>query len=557
MKSKAVLIRGIQRNIAFQDDLLRKLAGKTLVQRAINKARELGVGDIAVCVYTDSELVALSSDRAGVRTYLDPNLAKEDETAVSAFFKFIQKWSRGFDWIIHLSPYAPLLGIEALQETLTRVEAEDADIGNSGRLVADHKTSMDALDLMSQCFQTPEEKICVNADVFTVIRSSLLGVTAPRQLKVITVLLGENEFEVRSHRDWWVCEKLLARKRIIVRVIGTETVGMGHIYRTLSLAHEITDHEIIFVTDTDNGVAVDELNKYEYELKVYQPDRVIQEISFLKPDMVINDILNTGWEDVGPLQQQGVQVVNFEDLGKGARIADITFNELYDEPQYAEENTFWGHDYFFVRDEFNDAKPCEFKSEVTGILLAFGGVDQHDLTRKVLFSILELCIARRIPIYIVTGPGYARFDRLVEETKGLEGVSITHDTGVISKIMERVGLAITSNGRTVYEMAHMNIPAIVIPQHERERTHAFACQENGFIPLTPYTEGITEEDVKTALRGLLDSVSDREQLYNRTLRFRFDRNKRRIIDLIEDRLDRRQRVMNGTTEAEPTGPRAR
>ena len=123
--------------------------------------------------------------------------------------------------------------------------------------------------------------------------------------------------------------------------------------------------------------------------------------------------------------------------------------------------------------------------------------------------------------------------------------------------MEKVSLAITPNGRTVYEMAHMNIPAIVIPQHERERTHAFACQENGFIPLTPYSEGITEQQVKASLERLLDSVSEREQLFNQTLRFRFDQNKRRIIDLIETCLDDSDGVTEGKTQSDCSSTRTR
>ena len=557
MKSGAVLIRGMQKNAAFQDDLLRKLAGKTLVQRAIDKSRELGVNDSAICVYTDSELVALSADRAGVRNYFDLNLATESEASVEAFLQFLRRWSHEFEWVVHLSPYAPLLGIEAMQEAQRHIEQEGANVVNSARLVTDHKTSTDAQDLAAQFFHLPEKKIFVHSDAFTIIRSSVFRKEVTEQLKASTVFLGPDEFEVRSHRDWWVCEKLLARKRIVFRVIGTETVGMGHIYRALSLAHEITDHEIIFVTDTDNPAAVDELSKYEYELKVCRPGEVVHDISALQPDLVINDVLNTAPEDVIPFHRQGAKVVNFEDLGEGARIANLTFNELYDEPQYAESNTLWGHEYFFVRDEFSDAKPREFQKEISGILLAFGGIDQHDLTRKVLFSVIDLCIPRKIPIYVVTGPGYARFERLVEEAKNLDNVVITHATGVISKIMEKVSLAITSNGRTVYEMAHMNIPAIVIPQHERERTHAFACPENGFVPLTPYADGITEREVSASLEHLLDSVAEREQLYNRTLRFRFDQNKRRIIDLIEACLNEGDGITERKTQSNCSRTRAR
>ena len=65
-----------------------------------------------------------------------------------------------------------------------------------------------------------------------------------------------------------------------------------------------------------------------------------------------------------------------------------------------------------------------------------------------------------------------------------KNVKLTKSTGVISSIMEQCQLAIVSNGRTVYELAHMNIPSITIAHHIREETHKFASKENGFLPLS-------------------------------------------------------------------------
>ena len=41
----------------------------------------------------------------------------------------------------------------------------------------------------------------------------------------------------------------MQKKRIVFRVIGNKRVGMGHVYRSLSLAHELHEHEIFFVID--------------------------------------------------------------------------------------------------------------------------------------------------------------------------------------------------------------------------------------------------------------------------------------------------------------------
>jgi spore coat polysaccharide biosynthesis predicted glycosyltransferase SpsG/CMP-N-acetylneuraminic acid synthetase len=532
MKGTVVFVSALQKNSAFQDDLLRKLGGKTLIERAIDKARQLNVEDSAIHVYTDVESVSLLAERTGVNVYLDEEFLVGARVTRQKFYGYLLQSLDSAGWLLRLSPYAPLLAVATItgaQDTLKR----------NGNLIAvgeqltyeqslDDQTTMVINELLDQ----QHEGKNIRSDIFTLLRAKAIREEIGKPLRVSFVDVGEDGFEVRSYQDWWVCEKLLQRKRIVFRVVGNREVGMGHIYRALSLAHEITDHEVIFVTDTENEMAINELERYDYRLEVCKPDDVVTTILALKPNLVVNDILDTSMEDVVPLQSIGSAVVNFEDLGEGAKMANATINELYDDPQYQGSNTYWGNQYFFVRDEFSAATPCEFREKVEALLLAFGGVDQHDLTRKILFTVLDLCRLRDIHIYVVTGPGYAPYQELAQQINNMDGVTLTHATGVISRIMEKVSLAITSNGRTVYEMAHMNIPAIVIPQHEREKTHAFACEANGFIPLEPYNEPITKTETLTSLTHLLDRTDYRQRLYNNTTRYRFDRNKQRVIELI-------------------------
>ena len=46
-------------------------------------------------------------------------------------------------------------------------------------------------------------------------------------------------------------------------------------------------------------------------------------------------------------------------------------------------------------------------------------------------------------------------------------------------------IAICSNGRTE-ELAHLNVPSIVISQHDRELTHNFSKKHNGIESLGKY-----------------------------------------------------------------------
>ena len=76
-----------------------------------------------------------------------------------------------------------------------------------------------------------------------------------------------------------------------------------------------------------------------------------------------------------------------------------------------------GKRYYFVRDEFNDAKPHSFKSKIESLLITFGGTDQNDLTRKILFAVKDYCQTKGIKIFVVTGSGYVHYETLHSEAE--------------------------------------------------------------------------------------------------------------------------------------------
>ena len=98
-----------------------------------------------------------------------------------------------------------------------------------------------------------EQELLIESQAFKIISTSLIqnGFNI-RKVKPVTYEISPDLIEIRSYQDWWVCEKLLKRKRIVFRIRGDEQIGMGHIYRALTLAHEITDHEVFFVCDEIN-----------------------------------------------------------------------------------------------------------------------------------------------------------------------------------------------------------------------------------------------------------------------------------------------------------------
>ena len=142
-------------------------------------------------------------------------------------------------------------------------------------------------------------------------------------------------------------------------------------------------------------------------------------------------------------------------------------------------------------------------------------------------------IDSNINIKIVCGSGYLYKKDLEEFLAKLDNkrIDFTYATGIMSKKMENVDFAITSNGRTVYELAHMHIPSIVISQHKREATHNFSKLENGFINIGIYNDEI-ENKLKFYLKKLIGDKEYRYLLYLNTLKFNFLNNKQKVLNKI-------------------------
>lgn len=524
-----VLIPALKKSVAFQDDLVKKLFGVSLVQRSINRAILLVENLSNIHLLTDSDEIALIGSRNGVKVFCDQTLRWNDQYKSSNLSDYLQLLADINMFTLIISPYAPLVETQTISDALNALIQSKKDILKPVKLVNRRIFDYNGKSKLQVLFDDQKEIHRIESKAFTVTKSKIFQNKTNQNQSVFFWPVQNDLFEIESYQDWWVCEKLLQRKRIIFRIIGNKKVGTGHIYRALSIAHEITDHEILFVTDYDNSEVVNKLAGYDYWLASYNKNNIVSAIIDLKPDLVINDMLSTAVNDVVPLKKNKIKVVNFEDIGPGAKYADLTINELYEKPCLNGENFLWGCKYFFVRDEFNNAKKHRFKNKVDSILLTFGGTDQNNLTAKIFHLIKDICYKNEIVIHIVTGAGYCNYSELNSEVESLDRVTLTRETGVISSIMEKAQVAIVSNGRTVYELSHMNIPAIVISQHKREETHNFACNANGFIPIGRYQEGYTDALLVESFQRLVLDSKFRRKLFERTKQHNFSPNKKRVI----------------------------
>ena len=130
---------------------------------------------------------------------------------------------------------------------------------------------------------------------------------------------------------------------------------MGHVYRALMLAHEISNHKITFVCTSQSELAVE--GGGQPRLQEGGPageDPLAQTVLAQRPDLVVNDFLNTSVEYMQALGD--IPKVNFEDEGPGAKYADLVINALYGENEGSEKLPA-GPDYFLPAGRIYQCRP--------------------------------------------------------------------------------------------------------------------------------------------------------------------------------------------------------
>lgn len=473
---------------------LRPLCGKPLIAYAINAAKGVP-GNPRIVVSTDDDEIVFFARRLGVDIIRRPaELATDavtiDPVVVHTALTAEREWNEQYSTVVTVQPTSPLVTSHDIEAAIA-LFADQEGVETVISAVDDRHLRWRAVD--DGVF--PDYAARVNRQQLPPVYRETGAIIACRRRVLesgsrigsdvrLYIMPEERSVDIDTLRDFWLCEQILNRKRILFSVIGNRETGLGHAFRAVMLANELVEFEPHFVCEQNDDLAIEHLRKHNYPVHVCANGTRQESILSLKPDMVINDILDTSADYILALKKSGMAVVNFEDMGLGAEVADRVFNALYPH-QLPNDHIFVGPHYFCLRDEFLHLPERSERTGVQRVLITFGGVDEGNLTSRVLSAIGRELLEGGICIDVVLGPGFAHTAELEAVAARLDSgrLSIIPATRRISDYMLAADLAITSAGRTVLELASLAVPTIAICQNERETTHSFASSENGIINL--------------------------------------------------------------------------
>lgn len=334
------------------------------------------------------------------------------------------------------------------------------------------------------------------------------------RVAVFTVPFPEN-IDIDSWADVVLIEHYLKRQRIAFRVDGDYSIGLGHVYRTITLARRLWAHEVKFFMDKRYPLGIDKVKSYNFNVYTFsKEEEFFDKLTEYSPHVLINDILDTSKRYMERLRLCGCRIVNFEDLGEGAAYADNVINALYEWSggiEKGEGKFFYGYRYECLREDCYYFPPIQSVSKkARKILVTFGGTDINKATIKVLKALEEIRLAD-VEVKIVEGIGFRCKDELTRYVSLLNkkgySIEVIKDVKLMAPLIREADLVVCSNGRTVYEVAAMAVPIVTISQNSREAGHLFSKICGGILNLGL----VLELDVATIASALEEIMINAEK----------------------------------------------
>jgi UDP-2,4-diacetamido-2,4,6-trideoxy-beta-L-altropyranose hydrolase len=173
---------------------------------------------------------------------------------------------------------------------------------------------------------------------------------------------------------------------------------------------------------------------------------------------------------VARAQGAGCRVLHLDDMAHLSRYtADIVVN------QNAHAGTLRyrtgprtkllaGPRYAILRPEFSQVRPpWRTRRRAKHLLITFGGADPHQLTEKAIRAVSLLGRRPALTVTVVVGGANPRWRRIARLAKATDDrIRLVRAATNMAEIMAAADLAVSSAGTTVWELAAMGVPALLI-----------------------------------------------------------------------------------------------
>lgn len=322
--------------------------------------------------------------------------------------------------------------------------------------------------------------------------------------------------------------------KMVFRTEANHKQGMGDLWGSIALADQCqrkTD-EVLFVLS--NGTMAREILKkrgYPF-VTTHSWAKEKNLLSRFSPDVIVVNKLNNPGNYIKSLKALKTMVVTLDDAGEAAKWADLKINVLYPIPGALSDFRFLS-----LRREFHMArmKNRSTRSTIHELLVLQGGSDTYGFLPKIIEALNALTI--RPHCTIVAGPALKHMKELRRAVaKSVLAVDVISNASHIEKLMLGADLAVTAGGLTMYELACVGTPSIIVCAEPFEVGSAARMQKAGAVLNLGFGGSLNYSKIPKAVEDLAGNRARREFMASCGKRIVDGKGAERIVHLIRTKI---------------------
>jgi len=308
--------------------------------------------------------------------------------------------------------------------------------------------------------------------------------------------------------------------KFFIRADGSDTIGAGHIFRTLVLAKKLESlgNDVVYICRHLPGFPANRILNEGLRIisvpdtDIFEDERelVLRYIKEETPDWIIIDHYEVKENYYVALKETGVKVMAIDDINHTKFPVDILLNQNINGKMVnynCNKDTvkLLGPEFALLRNIYRiKQKEARTRKSINNILIFMGGADSNNQTLKVLKGI-ELS-HKKVNVDIVLGPAY-RFKETIEKfiKDSLLDCKIYQDIPDLADLMLKADLAIGTGGSSCWEMCTLKLPMLLMPLAENQCNNAKGLEEKGAAINIGWWEDTTPEDIAKVLNEIDDT----------------------------------------------------
>ncbi|MCL5267411.1 MAG: hypothetical protein M1469_04825 [Bacteroidetes bacterium] len=311
------------------------------------------------------------------------------------------------------------------------------------------------------------------------------------------------------------------------RTVGGSDVGLGHLFRCLAVANAVRDlqeTDLLFVVNNE-PVVKEVLSRYGFPFVVIDGASVslafVESLAQQHGDDNRHVVYIDMKGDIGPEIRawRGVaaSIMLMDNLSPANELADIVVLPVPFVPVPLRGSNIdgtrvrYGGEWVPVASRFQKVRRLlPVFRERKCILVTVGGADPNRLVLKLMRALASI---EDVRVKVVMGFAAHFKSEVYNLNKSLgQRFEIIENTDHMELLMKDAGLAVTALGTTIYELATLGVPTVVLSNYRDDKMDEYELSQLGWILPLGYHLNVGEDQIRDVVSRLWDDIRGRENM---------------------------------------------